>query len=116
MGLWWELDDFRKSDRTHPAAGAVDKVGNALLEFFLNDPTTRPWFRGACDSRFDYDADCDIDLIDYETFQDCVSGPTFTAIPQDCSPAKFQASDLDNDRTVDLRDAAEFLRRFSPAD
>ncbi len=44
LGIFFDLDDFRPDDRTHPARGAVDKVSGALANFFLTDSTTAPWF------------------------------------------------------------------------
>ncbi|MCZ6766433.1 MAG: T9SS type A sorting domain-containing protein [bacterium] len=43
LGISWSIGDYR-ADLTHPSTGAVDKVGTAFLEFFLNDSTTQPWF------------------------------------------------------------------------
>jgi len=44
LGLSWSVDDFRPDDRTHPSGSGVDKAGSAILEFFMNDSTTQPWF------------------------------------------------------------------------
>jgi hypothetical protein len=41
-GLTWNCEDF-ESDGTHPSLSGELKVGNMLLDFFLNDPTTQ-WF------------------------------------------------------------------------
>ncbi|MBM4168724.1 MAG: T9SS type A sorting domain-containing protein [Ignavibacteria bacterium] len=41
--LVWECHDFQ-SDGTHPAASGRQKVADALLSFFKNDPTAVPWF------------------------------------------------------------------------
>jgi hypothetical protein len=43
-GFFYAEDDFVPSDRTHPSASGQRKVGRLLLQFFKNDPTTRPWF------------------------------------------------------------------------
>lgn len=42
-GLTWACNEF-ESDGTHPAQGAESKVGQKLLQFFLNSPYTVPWF------------------------------------------------------------------------
>lgn len=43
-GLIWECGDLQ-SDGTHPARRGEGKVGSMLLQFFLNSPFTKPWFR-----------------------------------------------------------------------
>ncbi len=42
-GLIWECQDY-KDDGTHPSPAGQEKVALLLLDFFQNDPTTRPWF------------------------------------------------------------------------
>jgi hypothetical protein len=42
-GLTYACEDLAE-DGTHPASGAVQKVGALLLGFFLHSPLTRPWF------------------------------------------------------------------------
>jgi hypothetical protein len=42
-GLAYACADLA-GDGTHPASGAVRKVGTLLLEFFLGSPVTQPWF------------------------------------------------------------------------
>jgi hypothetical protein len=42
-GLTWACNEF-ESDGTHPAQPAESKVGQMLLQFFLNSPYTVPWF------------------------------------------------------------------------
>jgi hypothetical protein len=46
-GLTWECADFAASDGTHPAASGRTKVARMLLDFFVSDPTTEPWFSAA---------------------------------------------------------------------
>ena len=41
--LVWERDDFGP-DGTHPSIKGREKVARLLLEFFREDPTSRPWF------------------------------------------------------------------------
>jgi hypothetical protein len=43
-GLTWQHSDLT-SDGTHPSASGIAKIGTALLNFFLNTPQTRCWFR-----------------------------------------------------------------------
>jgi hypothetical protein len=42
-GLTYLCSDFI-GDGTHPADGAIQKVGASLLAFLLTSPVTRPWF------------------------------------------------------------------------
>lgn len=57
-GLTWEQDDF-SSDGTHPSETGREKVGGALLDFFLSDPRAQPWFLSATAGDFDNDDDMD---------------------------------------------------------
>jgi hypothetical protein len=43
-GLVWLRSDFAP-DGTHPSPSGIAKVGTALLNFFLDSPYTRCWFR-----------------------------------------------------------------------
>ncbi len=43
-GLIWECTDF-EDDGTHPSMCAEEKVGTMLLDFMLESPFSRPWFR-----------------------------------------------------------------------
>ena len=60
-------------------------------------------------SAADFDADCDVDLTDFVTFEACLNGPT--AGPAPSCPAGADA-DLDNDGHVDLADFALFQKSF----
>jgi hypothetical protein len=42
-GLFYAREDFGP-DGTHPSRQGQEKVGRQLLDFFRNDPTSRPWF------------------------------------------------------------------------
>lgn len=42
-GLTWDCSDFA-NDGTHPATSGRAKVGQALLDFLGNEPSSRPWF------------------------------------------------------------------------
>jgi hypothetical protein len=44
-GLTWACEDV-ENDGTHPSKTGTQKVSALLLDFFKNDSTTRPWFRG----------------------------------------------------------------------
>lgn len=37
-------EDFREDDGTHHSAAGAKKVGGLVLDFFMTDSTTRPWF------------------------------------------------------------------------
>lgn len=43
-GFSWGPEDLA-GDCTHPSLQGRAKIGGLLLDFFLNDSTTRPWFR-----------------------------------------------------------------------
>lgn len=45
-GLIWECADFA-NDGTHPATSGRAKVAQMLLDFFVGDPTSEPWFSAA---------------------------------------------------------------------
>ncbi|MFH1049605.1 MAG: T9SS type A sorting domain-containing protein [bacterium] len=42
-GLQWLIEDFG-ADGTHPSTSGRLKVANLLLDFFVNDETSKPWF------------------------------------------------------------------------
>lgn len=42
-GLVWLPEDL-SGDGTHPSAAGADKVARMLLDFFLTNPNTKPWF------------------------------------------------------------------------
>lgn len=44
-GLIWECGDFAR-DGSHPSDEGSNKVGQALLDFLMTDPTASPWFLG----------------------------------------------------------------------
>jgi len=43
-GFRYERSDFRDDDGTHESTQGQDKVGGRLLDFMLDDTTTRGWF------------------------------------------------------------------------
>ena len=43
-GLVYLRDDVTTTDRTHPSLSGREKVVKLLMDFFKNDPTSRPWF------------------------------------------------------------------------
>lgn len=61
----------------------------------------------ACGLVADVDADCDVDLVDYVDFNECLGGPALDAI----LVCNFR--DLNVDNRIDLRDFAEFQRLFT---
>ncbi len=44
-GLTWICPDDYNLDGTHPSVIGRNKVGNILMNFFMNDPASKPWFR-----------------------------------------------------------------------
>ncbi len=44
-GLTWICPDDFNADGTHPSLIGRNKVGSMLMNFFLNDPASKPWFR-----------------------------------------------------------------------
>lgn len=61
----------------------------------------------------DVDADGDVDLVDYETVANCVTGPQNGPAPAGCPPCAFLRSDSDADGDVDLHDVAAFTSGFT---
>ena len=55
----------------------------------------------------DIDADCDVDLHDFELFAECMTGPDVAP------PTACDAADIDDDGDVDTADFAEFQRNFT---
>ena len=43
-GLTWSCSQFDSIDGTHPRPSAQSVVAQILLDYFLNDPTSMPWF------------------------------------------------------------------------
>ena len=43
-GFRFQLSDFRANDRMHHSPEGQKKMGQQLLRFFKNDPTTKEWF------------------------------------------------------------------------
>lgn len=78
-GLTWEPTDF-SDDGTHPSLEGRTKVANELLDFFLSDPSTQPWFLDS--TAGDFDSDGDVDGRDFLLWQ------------QGASPNPFSSSDL----------------------
>lgn len=60
----------------------------------------------------DFDGDFDVDLLDYQQFASCVSGPDVPYEPGICQLADIEpAAHPDGD--VDLRDFAAFQRYYT---
>lgn len=55
----------------------------------------------------DFNGDGEVDLLDYQSFWECRTGPNGGPVPPECEPA-----DLEGDDDVDLLDFARFQRRF----
>lgn len=62
----------------------------------------------------DLTGDGAVDLTDYSSFAQCISGAGNTSPPPACTQKQFTASDSDGDGDVDLNDVAVFTTRFSP--
>ncbi len=107
LGICWAPEDFREDDRTHPASRGVDKAGTALVRFFMEDATTRPWFRGACAGPADFDDDCDVDIDDAGAFFACARGPSVPMGPG------CDGKDLDGDGDGDQGDFGLWQRLLS---
>lgn len=63
----------------------------------------------------DWEDDGDVDLNDYEVFQDCLAGPNAAPMPATgptCSNVCADAFDSDGDGDVDLKDYAAFTEAF----
>ena len=61
----------------------------------------------------DADHDCDVDLTDYETFSDCLTGPAGAADFVPASPTCAAVFDVNTDTDVDLTDFAAFQAAFT---
>ena len=63
----------------------------------------------------DFDADGDVDLVDYRSFTDCLAGPDATPVPPTpaCAAACLAAFDADADGDVDLADFGVFQRQWA---
>jgi hypothetical protein len=60
-GLTWLQSDF-ENDGTHPSKSGQQKVGAMLLEFLLQSPFSRTWFRAYIPG--DINADGTVDILD----------------------------------------------------
>ena len=65
-GLTWERGDF-VNDGTHPSQSGETKVGNMLMDFFLNSEFTQPWFVSLPG---DYNKNGSVDAADYVVWRD----------------------------------------------
>ncbi|MBN1514285.1 MAG: hypothetical protein JXB13_19875 [Phycisphaerae bacterium] len=61
----------------------------------------------------DLNDDGAVDLSDYLSFQECLSGPGVSTPPMYCTPDAFRRADLDEDEDVDLADFAAFQAAFT---
>lgn len=61
----------------------------------------------------DLNDDGTVDLSDYLSFQECLSGPGVSTPPVYCTPDAFRRADLDEDEDVDLADFAAFQDAFT---
>lgn len=101
LGISWDINDFRPDDRTHPAIGGVDKAATAMLNFFLTDTTTRPWFGWQC-LHGDVDGNGRIDGGDIGPLIDVWLNPPAAPVAVQCR------ADTNNDGVVDPSDISKF--------
>ncbi len=88
-----------------PPTCLVDEESNRLLPERLSTPPAV--------SAVDFDADCDVDIVDFDVFSGCLGGAGLTEPPVGCDPQHFAAADLDGDDDVDLADLALFQQQFT---
>jgi len=93
-GLAWLPADF-ESDGTHPSKSSQQKVGTLLLNFFLQSPISRTWFRTYIPGDIDADgAVTGFDLrILFGSWMKSAGHPSYDP-----------RADLDGDNRVDIRD------------
>ncbi len=102
QGLAWDINDFRPDDRTHPAAGGIDKAGTAMLNFFLSDTTTRPWFGWQC-LHGDVNIDAAVTEADAPGLAAVLVNPGAFSVDRQCR------ADVNNDGKLDGADVQAFV-------
>jgi hypothetical protein len=101
-GFGWSVGLF--GDRAVLGAPMDDEAGDASGSVYVD--YIGPIGPG------DFDGDGDTDLVDYQSFAACLTGPG----PHATLPAECAGSDFDHDGDVDLRDLAAFQRAFACGD
>ncbi len=99
-GLTWACDDF-DTDGTHPSQSGEQKVGTALLGFFLQSPFTKVWFRadgGQCLADMNHDGV--VDVLDFFAFIQAFG----TNAPR---------ADINGDGLIDVLDFFAFIVVFA---
>jgi hypothetical protein len=94
-------------------ATAMSEDGSTIVGWGTNpDRNTEAWLVRIPTPALpgDFDEDGDVDLIDYEMYLLCVTGPQGRPVEPACQPG-----DVDRDRDVDFANFAPIQRAFHPA-
>ncbi len=89
--------------------GTLEDANQAFIDALDSDPTTKPFLTidEAPPAPGDADEDGDVDLVDYASFESCMSGP-------DTTPGSgCDVFDFDQDVDVDLEDFERFQNYFT---
>lgn len=101
LGITWSVNDF-VSDHIHPSASGVDKAADAMLNHFLTDTTTRPWFGWQC-LRGDVNGDGQYSGSDIAAFVNVLNDPTAVSVTMQCR------ADANNNGVIDAGDASSLV-------
>ena len=107
-GLVWHCSDV-ESDGTHPATSGEQKVGTMLLNFMLNSPFARRWFRSTPPfSPGDLNCDGAINNFDIDAFVMAVTHPAqYAATYPNCDRV---LADINGDGAVNNFDVEPFVQ------
>jgi hypothetical protein len=107
LGSYMDVDhaEFRPVNPAAPrAASMMEITSNDPSGFVIHDVTATPVAIG------DIDRDGDVDLVDLHLLTDCMTGPNNSTPPPACDALHFDASDLDSDVDVDIKDFDVYQR------